>query len=265
MSSALLHFEERGAGPPLLLIHGVMITGEMFEPVLAQFATRHRVILPDLRGHGRSRALPPPYSVAQLAADLAQLLDQLGVSSTAVLGYSQGGAVAQQFALDHPERCERLVLGCTYAFNRGSFRERVEAHLVPLFIHALGMRRFAKLILSQGMKQLSVERAEWVRGLIAQQDDALMVEAWRAAMAFDSRRRLSEIKCPTLIIAGADDAAVPLYHAEQLHSGIAGSELLVVADADHTFIWSQSEAFVRVTEAFLTGRAPHGRLDPADD
>jgi 3-oxoadipate enol-lactonase len=259
VSAALLHFEERGAGPPLLLIHGVMITGEMFEPVLAQLATQHRVIVPDLRGHGRSRMLPPPYTVAQLAADLVGVLDQLGVSSTAVLGYSQGGAVAQQFVLDYPERCERLVLGCTYAFNRGSFRERIEGHLVPLFIRALGMPRFAKLILSQGMKNLSSERAAWVQGLIAEQDDALMVQAWRAAMAFDSRLRLSEIKCPTLVIAGAHDAAVPFYHAEQLHDGIAGSELVSVPDADHTFIWSQSDGFMRVTEAFLTARTPRAQ------
>jgi pimeloyl-ACP methyl ester carboxylesterase len=258
VSSARLHFEERGSGPPLLLIHGVMITGEMFEPILAKLASRHRVILPDLRGHGRSRALPPPYTVAQLAADLVELLDQLGLSSTAVLGYSQGGAVAQQLVLDHPERCERLVLACTYAFNTGSVRERIEGHLVPFFIRTLGMQRFAKLILSQGMKQLSAERAAWVIGLIAQQDAALMVQAWRAAMAFDSRRRLSEIRCPTLVIAGAKDAAVPFYHAEQLHAGIAGSELLSVADADHTFIWSHSDEFARVTEAFLSAGMAHG-------
>jgi 3-oxoadipate enol-lactonase len=97
-----------------------MITGEMFEPVLAQLARRQRVIVPDLRGHGRSRGLPPPYSVPQLAADLVGLLDQLGIGATDVLGYSQGGAVAQQLVLDHPQRCARLVLACTYAFNMGS-------------------------------------------------------------------------------------------------------------------------------------------------
>lgn len=251
MSPALLHFEERGSGPPLLLIHGVMITGEMFEPVLAQLATRHRVIVPDLRGHGRSRELPPPYTVEQLAADLAVLLDRLGVSSAAVLGYSQGGAVAQQLALDHPARCERLVLACTYAFNLGSFRERIEGQLVPLLIRMLGMQRFAKLILSQGMKQLSAERAAWVTRLIAQQDAELMVQAWRAAMAFDSRRRLAEIKCPTLVLAGASDAAVPFYHAEQLHRGIVGSELVSVPHADHTLIWMDSAAFSSAIDAFL--------------
>jgi 3-oxoadipate enol-lactonase len=59
-TSDLLYFIDRGKGPPLSLVHGLMITGEMFEPVIEQFATRHRVIVPDLRGRGRSRGLPPP-------------------------------------------------------------------------------------------------------------------------------------------------------------------------------------------------------------
>jgi alpha/beta hydrolase fold len=66
-SSELLYFTERGSGPPLLLVHGLMVTGEMFEPVIEHLSTRHRVIVPDLRGHGRSRGLPPPYTAAQLS------------------------------------------------------------------------------------------------------------------------------------------------------------------------------------------------------
>ncbi|MFF2029235.1 alpha/beta fold hydrolase [Arthrobacter sp. NPDC058192] len=67
MSSApsdLLHFTERGTGGPLLLVHGLMVTGEMFEPVLERLSARHRLVIPDLRGHGRSRGLPPPYTAA---------------------------------------------------------------------------------------------------------------------------------------------------------------------------------------------------------
>ncbi|HEV8192191.1 MAG TPA: alpha/beta fold hydrolase, partial [Ktedonobacterales bacterium] len=112
-----LYFTERGAGPPLLLVHGLMVSGEMFETVVDLFATKHRVLVPDLRGHGRSRALPPPYTARQLAADLAGLLQRLGIASAAVLGYSQGGAIAQQLALDWPQLCNRLVLGCTFAYN----------------------------------------------------------------------------------------------------------------------------------------------------
>src|SRR6266571_7342538 len=93
---------------PLLLVHGLMVSGEMFEPVIDHFAATRRVIVPDLRGHGRSRGLPPPYTAAQLASDLSRLLDHLGIDSTAVLGYSQGGAIAQQLVLDDPSRCSHL-------------------------------------------------------------------------------------------------------------------------------------------------------------
>ena len=68
-------------------------------------------------------------------------VDHLGIDSTAVLGYSQGGAIAQQLALDHPKRCDRLVLACTYAFNMATVRERLEGHLLPLLVHVLGPRR----------------------------------------------------------------------------------------------------------------------------
>lgn len=250
-SPNVLYFAERGSGSPLLLVHGLMITGEMFEPVIGSFAGNHRVIVPDLRGHGRSRNLPPPYTVEQLAFDLVPLLDHLGIESTAVLGYSQGGAVAQQLALDHPSRVSRLVLACTYAYNMASLRENLEGHLVPFFLRCLGMRRFAKLVLSQGLKQVPRERAEQATGLIADQDLELMLPAWKAAMAFDSRGRLAEIQCPTLIVAGSKDTAVPMHHARMLHQGIAGSRLEVVPSADHALLWSRPDSLVQVTEEFL--------------
>lgn len=234
-----------------MLVHGLMITGEMFAPVIEQFAARHRVIVPDLRGHGRSRRLPPPYTAAQLASDLARLLDHLEIGSTAVLGYSHGGAIAQQFVFDHPERCSRLVLACTYAFNMATVREKLEGRLMPLLINVLGMRRLAKLVVSQGLTQLDKKRAGWVVGLIADQDRDAMVAAWRAAMAFDSRRRLAEIRCPTLVIAAANDAAVPFHHARMLHDGIAGSRLVVIDGANHALIWMRPDAFVQVADDFL--------------
>jgi 3-oxoadipate enol-lactonase len=209
------------------------------------------VIVPDLRGHGRSRQLPPPYTVAQLASDLARLLDDLGIDSTVVLGYSQGGAIAQQLVLDYPEQCSRLILSCTYAYNMASLREKFEGYLVPLLIRVLGIRRFAKLVISQGLTRVTKERAEWVVGLIAQQDRQLMMTAWRETVAFDSRQRLGEIKCPTLIIAGSKDDAVPIHHAEILHAGIRGSQLVVIDDADHALIWAHPNKLVQAVDKFL--------------
>ena len=250
-SSELLYFSEHGTGPPLLLVHGLMVTGEMFEPVIERFAVRHRVIVPDLRGHGRSRGLPPPYTAAQLAADLPRLLDRLGIDRTAVLGYSLGGAIARQLVLDHPERVQRLVLGCTYAFNMATSRERVEGHLAPLLLRGLGPRRFAKLGVPVMAKQLSRERADWLAGLMADQDRKLMVTARKETMAFDSRRRLREIICPTLVIAASADRAVPSHHANMLHDRITGSQLVIINGADHMLLWTQSDEFVRVADEFL--------------
>jgi 3-oxoadipate enol-lactonase len=250
-SPDLLYFTEYGSGPPLLLVHGLMIDGDMFEPVVEGLAARHRLIIPDLRGHGHSRGLPPPYTAAQLAADLSRLLDHLGIETAAVLGYSQGGAIAQQLVLDHPEQCERLILACTYAYNMATFREQLEGHLVPLLIDLLGMRRFAELVISQGLKRVSRGRAAWVEGLIAGQDRRLMRAAWRETMAFDSRSRLAEIHCPTLVVAAAQDEAVPLHHAKMLHAGIAGSQLVVIEDADHALIWARPDEFAQVMDQFL--------------
>ena len=250
-SPELLYFSERGSGPPLLLVHGLMVSGEMFEPVIEHFAARHRVIVPDLRGHGRSRGLPAPYHATQLASDLARLLDHLGIDSTAVLGYSQGGAIAQQLVLDHPKRCDRLVLACTYAYNMATFREKLEGHLAPLLIRLLGMRRLANLVVSQSMLQLDQQRANWVAGLMADQDQKLMLTAWRETMAFDSRKRLAEIRCPTLVIAGSNDQGVPIHHAKMLHEGIPGSQLVMIDGADHALIWTHTDEFVRLTDEFL--------------
>jgi pimeloyl-ACP methyl ester carboxylesterase len=247
----VLYFTEHGCGPPLLLVHGLMITGEMFEPVLEYFARNHRVIVPDLRGHGRSRQLPPPYTAARLASDLSLLLDHLGIASASVFGYSQGGAIAQQFALDNPKRCDRLVLACTYAFNMATLRERIEGQLVPFLLNLLGIRRFAKLVISLGLKHVSKQRADWVVELIASQDCKSMVAAWKAAMEFDSRNRLAEIVCPTLIIAASNDLAVPIHHAQMLHDGIAGSQFVVIEDADHALIWTHPDELARVTEQLL--------------
>lgn len=234
-----------------MLVHGLLVSGEMFEPVLEPFARHHRLIVPDLRGHGASRALPPPYTVAQLAADLARLLDHLGIAAAAVLGYSHGGAVAQQFALDHPERCQRLVLACTYAFNMASVREKIEGRLVPVLLALLGMERFAKFVIGQGLKGVSTQRRDALIAIMGHQDRSLMSTAWREAMAFDSRPHLAEIRCPTLILAGAQDTAVPQHHADMLAAGIAGAQLSLVQGAGHPLVWTHPEQLVQRTEGFL--------------
>jgi 3-oxoadipate enol-lactonase len=230
-----------------------MVSGEMFEPVAPRFASRHRVIVPDLRGHGRSCSLGPPDTVGRLADDLADLLRSLGIERTAVLGYSQGGPVALALVFDHASLVDRLVLACTYAYNMATLRETIEGHVVGPLLAVLGMKRFAKLVVSQGAKELGGARAEWLAGLMAAQDRARMATAWKEAMAFDGRPRLAEVRCPTLVVAGANDRAVPMHHARMLQAGIGGSRLVVVEGAGHSLVWTHPEELVRATEEFLAG------------
>ncbi len=247
-----LFVHQSGAGTPLLLIHGLMASGAMYQPVLPALATHYRVIVPDLRGHGRSGALPGPYRVEQLAHDLAQLLDDLQVDAADILGYSQGGAVAQQFARDYPKRVRGLVLACTFAYNMLSRRERLEGMLSPWLVRILGLRRLARLVIDgTGGRRMPPETARWLQEILAANDKARMVAAVEAMKAFDSRLWLHQITCPTLVIAGAEDTAVPLAHAQMLAQGIPGAQLRVVDGAGHFLILTHTDIFVQAVEAFL--------------
>jgi pimeloyl-ACP methyl ester carboxylesterase len=134
-------------------------------------------------------------------------------------------------------------------------REKIEGHIVPLLIRLLGVRLFVKLIISQGLKQIPQERAAWVADLIArtwgEADPKSLALAWKEAVTFDSRSRLHEIKCPTLVIAGADDNAVPMHHACMLHDGIPESKLVVIAGADHALMWAHPDQWLETVSAFL--------------
>jgi 3-oxoadipate enol-lactonase len=247
-----LFVQESGTGPPLLLIHGLMVSGALYEPVLPALGTHHRLIVPDLRGHGRSGALPGPYSVEQLARDLVQLLDELHVNAADVLGYSQGGAVAQQLARDYPRRVRGLVLGCTYAYNMLSPREQLEGMLSPWLVRILGTRRLGRLAIENGGgRHMAPETADWLGEIIAANDRARMVAAVEAMKAFDSRRWLNQISSPTLVIAGAEDEAVPPAHAQMLAQGIPGAQLRVIDGAGHFLLLTHTDIFVRAVEAFL--------------
>lgn len=248
----LAYLDSGGAGTPLLLIHGLMVSGAMYEPVSPALAKHHHLIVPDLRGHGRSSALPGPYCVEQLAHDLVQLLDDLKIDAVNVLGYSQGGAVAQQFAHDYPKRVHGLVLACTFAYNMLSRREQLEGMLSPWLVRILGVRRMGRLAIDHGGGQrIPPETADWLEEIIAANDKVRMIAAVEAMKAFDSRSWLHQITSPTLVIAGRQDEAVPLAHAQMLAEGIPGAQLHVVNGAGHFLIFTHTDIFIHAVETFL--------------
>ncbi|MEV0718929.1 alpha/beta fold hydrolase, partial [Asanoa sp. NPDC050611] len=109
-----LYYERRGSGRPLILLHGGLGSGEMFGPVLGQLAAAHEVITVDLQGHGRTADIDRPITLADMAADIAALIDHLGLDRPDVVGYSLGGGVAMQTASDYPAKVRKLVMASIY-------------------------------------------------------------------------------------------------------------------------------------------------------
>ena len=104
-----LFVREAGDGPPLLLLHGWPQHGAMWEPLIGELAGDFRVIVPDLRGFGRSEAPAGPYDKHTLAADVLALMDAEGIEKATIVGHDWGGWIAWLLALEHPERVERFA------------------------------------------------------------------------------------------------------------------------------------------------------------
>ena len=246
LANELLWLQQAGKGKSLLLIHGLLMNGDMFAPVLDRLSKNYRVLAPDLRGFGRSGNLAPPYTVEQHAHDLAQLLKSMSIESTVVLGYSQGGLVAQQLALDYPDLVSRLILCCTFSYNRLTWQEKIEAFFLPFLVRILNAKQLAQMA-----KGLTPEQSRQIETMIASNQKSRMADAVKIMLRFDSRQRLHEIKCPALIVAGENDSAVPLHHARMLAQGISGAELLVMPNAGHELIWTHGMELMTAIRTFL--------------
>jgi 3-oxoadipate enol-lactonase len=232
-----------GAGEPLLLLHGIMVSGDMFDPLVALLSDRFRMLIPDLRGHGRSGALPGPYDVATLAADLALVRREAGFERCAVMGYSHGGAVAQQVARDRPDGVTKLYLCCTYACNASTLRERIEGEVGCALLTIFSPGTLAKIVFrtsKRGRMGVTPPQRDRLRAMMATNAARPMRGALRGLIDFDSRPWLGQIAAPTLVIGGAEDHAVPRHHFDALLHGIPNSKGTLVAGADHTLAWTHT-------------------------
>jgi non-heme chloroperoxidase len=243
--------ERTGGGEPLLLLHGYGDSGRSFEPIVPFLPRGWRLLAPDQRGHGDSERPPAGYAIADLAADAAALLDAAGVAGAAtVVGHSMGSLVAQQLALDHPERVARLVLvGATPRIGADAVRElerevRELADPVPEdFVRAFQLSTLRQPVPDAFLAQIVAESRK------------LPARLWRALLEgfarFDVCARLGEIACPTLVVWGAHDAYFGRAEQERLLAGIPGAVLEVYEDAGHDPHWEEPERFARDLVAFV--------------
>ncbi len=110
VSGLHLDYPTHGAGRPLVLLHGGLMSGETFGPVLPSLAAGHQVTAPDLQGHGRTADIDRPIDIRLMADDIAALIEHLGLEKPDLLGYSLGGGVALQTAVKYPQLVGKLVM-----------------------------------------------------------------------------------------------------------------------------------------------------------
>jgi 3-oxoadipate enol-lactonase len=249
-----VHFEVHGDGEPsLLLIPGIPAVGSDWAPVVERLATDRRVITYDNRGSGRSPVTPGPYTTVQLAADAIGLLDELGIARADVFGMSLGGMIAQELALDFPDRVRRLVLGCTHAGVSHAARQPREAgraFALQTDDWAQRIRTLAPFAFARDVDPVLLDAfiAKKSRDV---QDPAGYAGQIAAVLGHDTYERLPRIACPTLVITGDDDQVIPAPSSDVLHDRIPGSRLEVLSSTGHLFFLEAPGETERVLRDFL--------------
>src|SRR3954447_25021354 len=198
-----LHYEEHGAGEPLILLHGGIGTGEMFAPLMPALAAGRRVITVDLQGHGGTADVDRPLRPELMADDIAALLDHLGLEQADVMGYSLGGLVALRTAIQHPQRIRRLVLVAVGFRRDGSHPEVVQAMDQMSAAAAEPMRQSP---LYEQYARLAPRVEDWPV-LIGKISEALKVD-------FDWGAEIERITAKTLLVYADADSVRPEHIVE---------------------------------------------------
>jgi 3-oxoadipate enol-lactonase len=250
---AVLHVVEDGPSDAPVLVLGPSLGTDlgMFDGQVQALAESHRVIRYDLRGHGGSPVVPGPYTVADLAQDVVDLLDELGVDRFSYAGVSLGGAIGLQLAVTVPDRVERLIVMASAArfpdppsWKARADRVRAEGteFLVPSRIGAWVTPRFAESDPAETERLLAMLRSTPREGYAA---------CCETITDFDVRDRLPGISAPTLVIAGADDPATSPDVVRGIADGIPDARFVVVPQASHLVSAEQVEAVNAEIQKFL--------------
>jgi 3-oxoadipate enol-lactonase len=236
--SEVLHHEDGGArdAPALLLAGSLGTTLRMWDPQADALRDDHglRVIAYDQLGHGDSPVPAGPYSIARLGEAALALMDHLGLERASFAGISIGGMVGQWLAAHAPERIDRLALICTTAHLESS----------DLYVERARTVRAAKSVeviadavvdrwLTPAWAATHPEARDALRAMLAAQPPEGYAACCDALAGLDERADAAAIKTPTLVIGGAQDAAIPPEHQERLAASIADARLEVLDPGAH--------------------------------
>jgi 3-oxoadipate enol-lactonase len=257
-----LYYELHGEGPSLVLVMGIGYDSSLW--TLAQvpvLSTQFQVILVDNRDAGRSSKARQPYKIADMADDLAGLLDALGIQRSHLLGLSMGGMIAQEFALRHGDRLDRLVLAGTGA---APARSAVDPIQIWSWVKAndatgevFGGHQFVSLFSTAFLRNHEAVRD--TSELLASNPYPMSPEAYgRLADAyrqFDALDRLAAITAPTLVVVGEQDLLTPPWIAREVAEAIPGARFEVIRGdgSSHLVPIECPNEFNRLVLNFLAG------------
>ena len=235
MNVVEVHHEVRGpdGAPWVLMANSLGSDLRMWRPQADVLATRYRVVRYDMRGHGRSPAPAGPYALADLAGDALALLDRLGVERAHVVGLSLGGMVGLQLAATAPDRIDRMVLCCTAAHlpPAQNWRDRAAT------VRSAGMAAISGTVVGRWLTPAFASAAPGLVEQLRAMVDATPPEGYagccEAIAAMDLRPQLGQIIAPTLLVAGADDPATPVQHAQRIAEALADARVVTVGPAAH--------------------------------
>lgn len=217
-----IYYEVHGEGAPLLILHGGGSTiGTSFGAILPDLAKAHMVVAPEQQGHGHTADLDRPLSYRQMADDTAALVKRLGLRKIDVLGFSNGGGVAIELAIRHPELVHRLVLGSVY-YRRDAIRPELLRSFETANDQSMPeVYRKAYLAAAPNPDDLPKLTPKLMQNLLS-------FEGWSDA-------ELGSIKAPTMILQGNYDVA-PLEHIAAMARLIPGAQVVVLPGGHGTYL-----------------------------
>lgn len=252
-----LYLSEQGEGRPILFLHGLGWQHGLWRPQLARLSGRYRVLAGDNRGHGRSDKPTGPYSVRDMAEDWLRVLEGLGMDEWALVGFSQGGMIAQWIAALAPDRTRALALIGATCRTDSALRDVMEQRLAAA---AQSTKTAAELAAQSIFSPAFMARepgfiAAFVADRAAMPHEPLAA-ATRALYDFDVSGALASVTCPALVAVGTDDRLVPADAAREVARCLPRAEFQLIRDAGHMVMIEQPAEFDAVLDAFLSVRYP---------
>jgi 3-oxoadipate enol-lactonase len=245
-----LAYESVGSGPALVLVHAFPFDSRMWRKTAATLSGPRRVITPDMRGFGLSDLGSGDFSIADMADDVAALLDALKLPAATVGGMSMGGYVALAFARRHRDRLQSLILADTKAASdTPEARQGREAAITLVEtqgVAALLEKQIPRLLSASASESLRAE----VRALGAQPPNAVIAAIRALRDRPDRTAELPKISVPTLVVVGTQDALSPPEDGRAMAAAIPKARVLEIPGAGHLSNLENPDAFAAALAGF---------------